>query len=102
MINADATPRKDPAAEQLVHEIEEHAARLRKILALVDHRIACDEVAQRDEADRLRRYVDTVLARVATLENQVRPSRRDSAVSQTVTVRTGKVQVTAPGQARQR
>ena len=90
----NVTPHKDPAAEQLVHQIEEHAARLRKSLALIDQSIARDEVARRDEADRLRRYVDAVLAKVAILETQVTHGlgRRD--VKATVVMRVGQALAT--------
>jgi hypothetical protein len=76
-------------AECVLHDIEERVARLRKSAALLDQRIASDEAARRNEADRLRRYVDGVLAKVARLECQLRPARRSRAVKGTIIMRDG-------------
>jgi hypothetical protein len=85
----NAEPRTTSRAECVLHDIEERVARLRKSLVLLDQRIASDEAARRNEADHLRHHVDSVLAKVASLECQLMPPRRSRAGKGTIIMRAG-------------
>jgi hypothetical protein len=84
-----ANPRRDSRIECVVHDIDERVARLHKSLTLLDQRIASDEAARRNEADRLHRYVDAVLAKVARLEFQLGRASRGRLVNETTIMRAG-------------
>src|SRR5215471_17877654 len=82
-------PRGNSRIACVLHDIEERAARLHKSVTLLDQRIASDEAARRNEADKLHRYVDAVLARVAMLEYQLGRPRRGCRVKGTIIMRAG-------------
>ena len=96
MINAKSTPGGNLRAELVVAEIEARAARLRNGLAQLDRRIARAAAARRDEVDKLRSYVDAVLAKVATVEGQVEHACRHPVVSGTIVMRAGDLLAAAP------
>src|SRR5262245_22999045 len=95
MGGADSTPCKNPRTAHVSHEIAERAAQLRRALALIDARITHDELARRDEASRLQRYVEAIVAKVATLESQAQRqaqrAKRKPTVRATLIMRVGQL-----------
>jgi hypothetical protein len=85
----NAKPRRDSRTERVVHDIEERAARLRKGLKMLDQCISRDQAARRDDAARLRHYVDDVLANVARLERELGRASPGRQVSETTIMRAG-------------
>jgi len=78
-----AKPRRDSRIECVVHDMRERGATPQE-LAPAQQRIASDEAARAMEADRLHRYVDAVLAKVARLESQLGRASRGRLVNETI------------------
>ena len=85
----NAKRRNDPRTARVSNDIQECAARLRKRLTMLDQCSARDRAARREEAMRLRRHVDAVLANVARVERKLRRVSRSRQVSETTIMRAG-------------
>jgi hypothetical protein len=91
MVNQYPTSGMNRRAVQVLREIDEHTARLRKGVASMSERIARDAAAHRQSAARLNQYVKAVSARVNALEKQAPRSARGLAVSPTLITRVGQL-----------